>query len=75
MKPLAILGLALLLLTQSTCSPAGSGAVSGDVVTIDGVDVRLSFGPSEIELEAGRYTLRFRSRNVRAASRWPGRLH
>lgn len=59
-----LLGLVILLMTQTSCSPAGSDAVRGDTITIDGVDVPLSFEPAEIEVEAGTYTLRFRNKGM-----------
>jgi uncharacterized cupredoxin-like copper-binding protein len=50
--------LAALLATTACGGSLGSEAVSGDLVTIHGKDVPLSFEPAEIELEAGAYEIR-----------------
>ena len=57
----ALVSVSALLPMAASCAPAGSGAVREDTITIDGVDVPLSFEPREIEVDAGRYTIRFRN--------------
>jgi uncharacterized cupredoxin-like copper-binding protein len=54
----------VLAVSSAACAPAGSEAVKGDVVTVRGVDVPLSFEPKEIELHAGRYNIRFRNEGM-----------
>ena len=57
----AAFGAAVLAVAITACAPAGSQAVRGNVITIDGVDAPLSFEPREVEVDAGRYTVRFRN--------------
>jgi uncharacterized cupredoxin-like copper-binding protein len=60
---LAIAALAVAM-SSAGCSRDVSEAVDGDVITVRGVDVPLSFEPKEIVLDAGRYEIRFRNEGM-----------